>query len=45
MELVVGSQSWKGSHANAVGEEDLGGPIDPGCALLELGPVDVDIVS
>ena len=45
MELVVGSQGWQGSHANAVGEEDLSGSIDPGCAFLQLGPVDVDVVS
>jgi len=45
VELVIGSQRRQGSHADTVGEEDLSGPIDPGCALLKFGPVDMDVVS
>ena len=45
MELVVGAQSWQGSHSNTVGKEDLSGSINPCLALLQLAPVWSDIVD
>ena len=44
VERVVGSQCWQCPHANAVGEEDLRSTVNPGRTLLQLGPVDVDVM-
>ena len=44
MELVVRSQCWQCTHADAVGKKDLSRTIDPGRSLLQLVPVDVDVV-
>ena len=45
VKLVVRSQSWQCSHAHTVGKEDLGSSINPGVALKELAPVNMDIVG
>ena len=43
VELVVGSQRWKSSCADGVGEEDLGGWVDPSLRIPQLWPVRGDI--
>ena len=45
MELVVWSQRRKRSHADAVGEEDLRGSVNPRRALFQLRPVNVHVVG
>ena len=44
MELVVRSQCWQCTHPDAVRKKDLRRTIDPGRALFQLVPVDVDVV-
>ena len=44
VELVVAAQGRQGSHANAVGEEDLSCSIDPRLAVQQLRPVHVHVV-
>jgi hypothetical protein len=44
MEFVVRSQCWQSTHTHAVCKEDLCGSINPSGALLQLVPVNVDVV-
>ncbi len=43
VELVVRSQCWKSSGADGVSKEDLGGRVDPGLRVAQLGPVWSDV--